>query len=245
MILLLDLGNSRIKWALAEQGELIVSGAAAKISELAAAWADMATPRRVSGCCVAGEQTRCEIETEVASRWGLVVDWLQPVAVQMGVRNHYANPASLGADRWAALLGARSCFPGTALVVVSAGTALVVDVLTAEGDYPGGMILPGYQLMKTALASGTAQLPLASGTFVPFPVNTADAIETGCLSAMLGAILAMANRLAGAGQMGVRIILSGGNANALAILLGSQAQVVDNLALLGLAALTIEEVTAR
>lgn len=245
MILLLDLGNSRIKWALAERGELMVRGAAAKVGELAAAWVDIAKPQKVSGCCVASKQIRSEIEVEVANRWGLAIDWMQPLAAQMGVRNHYANPASLGADRWAALLGARSRFPGTALVVVSAGTALVVDALTAEGDYPGGMILPGYQLMKAALAGGTAQLPLACGGFVLFPVNTADAIETGCLSAMLGAIHAMANRLVDSGQVGVRIVLSGGNADALAKLLGSQAQVVDNLALLGLAALTMEEETAR
>lgn len=244
MILLLDLGNSRIKWSLAEQGQLMVSGAAADVGELALSWVGQVRPERALGCCVANEQIRRAVEAEVAHRWSLVIDWLQPVATQMGVRNHYATPASLGADRWAALLGARACFPAVPLVVVSAGTALVVDALTLDGDYLGGMILPGYQMMKSALAEGTAQLPLSSGNFVLFPENTADAIETGVLSAMIGAIQTMLNRLAGAGQIGIRIVLSGGNAQMLAILLGSQALVVDNLALLGLAALTMNEDTA-
>lgn len=234
MILLLDLGNSRIKWALAESGAFLRQGVAENVAELA--WDDLPTPRRVLGCCVASDAMREAIALAVLARFGLAVEWLHPQAEQGGVNNHY-DVARLGADRWAAVLGARARFPGQALVVVSAGTALVVDALTAHGDFLGGMILPGYRLMKSSLAQGTARLPLASGEFRPFPRTTDDAIETGCLSAQAGAIEAMAARLAAAGQRDVRVLLSGGDAARLAPCLSQPCAIVDNLALYGLAAL--------
>lgn len=237
MILLLDLGNSRIKWALAENGTFLAHGAVARAEDLAAAWSSLATPSRALGCAVSNEQTRSAVAAQVALRWQIGVQWLQPAAQQDGIRNGYADPARLGADRWAALLGARARFPETALVVVSAGTALVVDALTADGRFPGGMILPGYRLMKQALTQGTARLPMARGSFTPFPTSTDDAIETGCLSALSGAIAAMVERLAATGQAPVRIILSGGDAALLQPLLSGPVSVVDNLALHGLAAL--------
>ncbi len=237
MILLLDLGNSRIKWALAENGVFLAHGAVEHAADLAAAWTDHSTPHRALGCAVSCTEIQASVAAQVAARWQISVDWLQPAARQGGLSNGYDEPARLGADRWAALLGARARFPDTALVVVSAGTALVVDALTAEGHFPGGMILPGYWLMKQALASGTARLPLADGTFTPFPTTTNDAIETGCLSALSGAIASMAARLASIDQQDIRIVLSGGDAWRLQPLLSGRVSVVDNLALHGLAAL--------
>lgn len=239
MILLLDLGNSRIKWALAENGSFLAHGAVSHVDDLAAAWANLAAPSRALGCAVSNAQTQSAVAAQVTLRWQIGVQWLQPAAQQGGIRNGYDDPARLGADRWAALFGARTRFPQTALVVVSAGTALVVDALTADGQFLGGMILPGYQLMKQSLSQGTARLPLARGRFAPFPTSTDDAIETGCLSALAGAIAAMVERLTNSGQQSPQIVLSGGDAARLQPLLAGPVSVVDNLALYGLAALAL------
>ena len=234
MILLLDLGNTRIKWALTEHGCLLEQGAVENVAKLDHAWASIAPPTRILGCAVTAPETQHEVNAHAALRWQIGVEWLVPCAKQAGVRNSYREPASLGADRWAALLGARAHFPDTALLVVSAGTALVVDALNAEGVFLGGMILPGYRMMKTALYQGTARLPLACGQFANFPNQTDDAIETGCLSALVGAINAMSARLA---PHPVQLVLSGGDAERLLPLLDSQAIIIENLALRGLAAL--------
>lgn len=236
MILLLDLGNSRIKWALAESGSFLAQGTAENPQDLAQAWSSLPAPRRALGCAVTSPEHQAMVAAQVATCWQVGVQWLQPAESQAGVRNSYQNPARLGADRWAALLGAHVRFPSEPLVVVSAGTALVVDALSAEGVFLGGMILPGYRLMKSALASNTARLPLAEGQFAPFPSETVDAIETGCLSALGGAVQAMVERLQALSTLPVRIILSGGDAPRLLPLFQDTACVVENLALHGLAA---------
>ncbi len=115
------------------------------------------------------------------------------------MRNLYENPERLGADRWAALIGARALHPH-ACVVVTAGTATTVDLLSAAGDFLGGLILPGVELMQQALARGTAQLPLADGRFALQPRRTVDAIRSGCLQAQAGAVERMFRQIADAAR---------------------------------------------
>lgn len=235
MMMLLDLGNTRIKWALAERGAFLAQGSAEQPHELAQAWSALPAPDCARGCAVTTPDHQAMVAAQLAACWSIGVQWLHPARMQAGVRNSYRNPARLGADRWAALLGAHARFPDEPLVVVSAGTALVVDALDKDGVFLGGMILPGYRLMKSALADNTARLPLAEGRLAPFPTETVDAIETGCLSAMTGAIQAMVDRLQALSTLPARIILSGGDAPRL-LPLFQTACMIDNLALHGLAA---------
>lgn len=239
MNLLLDLGNSRIKWALAQDGNLTNQGAGT-LAELARVWQGLPLPCRILGCSVVSGEQQAAMEARVRQLWNLSVRWIVPEREALGVRNHY-DVSRLGADRWAAVLGAHRLFPGEDLLVVSAGTAQVVDVLTAAGDFLGGTIQPGYQLMKDALADRTARLPRACGAFANFPVATDDAIETGCLNALTGAIEAMRGHLRSSGATAVRIVLTGGDAGRLAHRLEGKVSVVDNLPLQGLAALAAAE----
>lgn len=234
MILLLDLGNSRIKWALAESGVFLMQGVTDSLFSLD--WSNLSKPRRVLGCSVVNANQRQSIELAVLTRWGLAVEWLMPSPECSGVRSHY-DSTRLGPDRWAAVLGAHARFPGQSLVVASAGTALVVDALTAQGEFLGGMILPGYRMMKTALAGGTAHLAFMDGDVHPFPQTTRDAIETGCITAMLGAVTAMVAKLDARDGGKAKILLSGGDASRLAAYLPDSCLIVDNLALYGLATL--------
>ena len=168
-VLCIDSGNSRLKWALRDGGRWLAQGT--RLDTVGS------RPTRVLACNVAGDAPRQSIESFAASH-GLPVEWLQSVAAQGGVTNGYEHPEQLGADRWAALIGARALHPGDCVVVMS-GTATTIDVLAADGRFRGGLIMPGLRLMREALAGGTANLPVAAGSFAEQPRNTFDAIASG------------------------------------------------------------------
>lgn len=233
MILCLDAGNTRLKWGLREGAAWRAQGALdpAASGELAAFLP--VRPRRILACNVAGPGVAARIEA-LAAAWAVPLDWFRSSAACCGVTNGYASPAQLGADRWAALVGARGLHAGAALVVM-AGTATTIDVLDVQGTFRGGLILPGLDLMRAALARNTADLPEARGCYRELPTNTDDAIASGALHATLGAIerlAAIARRLAGAD---FAVILSGGAADSLAPHLDPPPRRVDNLVLEGLA----------
>lgn len=225
MILCLDCGNSRLKWGVRHARSWLARGTDAP-GELA----DYAI-ERVLACNVAGPAGRAKIEAAAAAR-EVDVEWVTSGRQWGDVTNDYEQPEQLGADRWVALLGARGCHRGNCLVVMS-GTATTVDVLTADGRFCGGAILPGLELMRTALATGTAGLPATAGRIVDRPRNTADAIASGCVQATVGAIERMYRQIEGAPDS--LCILSGGAAAVLAPLLSMPICRIDNLVLEGLA----------
>ena len=102
--------------------------------------------------------------------------------------NRYRNPAQLGSDRWAALIGARHLLGTRPAMVVVCGTATTIDFLTEEGVFKGGVIMPGVGLMLRSLHEGTAALPDQGGEFFSYPTQTVDAIASGCQHAQAGAI---------------------------------------------------------
>lgn len=231
MILLLDIGNTRIKWGCREAGEWRGQGAlpagqaerlAAVIAEFGPAWAGV--------CCVAGEPDRGHVETLLAD---LPSHWLRPQAEAHGIVNRYDRPESLGADRYAGLIACqrRGLAP---CVVASAGTALTVDALAGEGEFLGGMILPGAALMRRALAEGTAAVPASAGDWQDFPRSTGDAVATGILTALVGTIEAMRARLTDEIAHEVPVVLAGGDAEGLAGHLSGPVMIENNLVLEGL-----------
>lgn len=228
-ILCLDAGNSRLKCGLFDgkrwrmQGALDYDAFDDLVAELSAA------PARIVACNVAGDAVRQRIEA-LAARLGCPLDWLTSSASACGVRNAYDNPAQLGADRWAALIGARSLHAGPA-VVVMAGTATTMDLLDGTGRFLGGLILPGLALMRAALAHNTAGLPHAAGRYQSIPTNTDDAIVSGAIHATLGAIERMRATL---GEDAL-CLLSGGAAGELVPHLELPQRQIDNLVLEGLA----------
>jgi type III pantothenate kinase len=229
MILCLDAGNTRLKWGLWDGIGWHGQGALdhAVIDELPRLLP--LQPLRIVACNVAGASVAAQIET-LAIALAVPLDWFCSSASAGGVVNGYDNPAQLGADRWAALIGARALHQGAALVVM-AGTATTIDVLDADGVFRGGLILPGLDLMQQSLARNTAGLPEACGSYRATPTNTDDAIVSGALQATLGAIERMACHPAGAD---FSVILSGGAAAALAPHLNLPWRQIDNLVLTGL-----------
>lgn len=242
MLLLIDAGNTRVKWALAEDGSdagaWMASGAVAhaELSQLAAVWSDRLSthaPTRALLSNVAGVNIAAQLETTLTDA-GVskeATHWFRSQPACGGVRNGYRDPSQLGCDRFASLIGARHRFPSQALLVVTAGTATTVDALDASGHFIGGMILPGLGTMARSLALNTAQLPNVDDATLErlFADNTQDAIISGCLHAQVGAILQALQPLPGA-----RCVLSGGAAPYIAPHLPIAVERIDNLVLHGL-----------
>ena len=242
-LLVIDVGNSRVKWGLHGPRGWLAFGVTpnAEIGTLALRdWHNLPRPVRVVGVNVAGEAARMRLEAQLA-RWRVVPEWLLATEQACGVVNRYAQPAQLGADRWASLCAARrramatDLFP-PACVVVNAGTAVTIDALDGDGVFRGGLILPGMRLMLRALADNTSALKVPPGEYREFPENTADAVYSGAVAAVCGAIELMRRRI-DTNPAQVRCYLSGGAATEIAPHLNPPVEVVDNLVLEGVLAL--------
>jgi len=241
--LIIDVGNSRLKWGLRGPHGWLALGVTPnnEIGTLALReWQNLPRPMRVVGVNVAGEAARVRVEAQLA-RWRVAPEWLHARDSACGVTNRYARPAQLGADRWASLVAARQrstqtdLFP-PACVVVNAGTAVTVDALDFDGVFRGGYILPGLGLMLRALAEHTSALKSPAGAFGTFPDNTADALYSGAMQAVCRAIEQM-RRQVDTNPAQVRVYLAGGNAPEIAPHLNPPVEVVDNLVLEGVLAL--------
>ena len=231
MIACFDSGNSRIKWGLHDGWQWLARGAVAhaEVGQLARLAADWPMPDRVVLANVAGVAAAQRIRAALPA-WSPLFEEIQATAQAGGVINHYRFPEKLGVDRWCALIGARGLV-ASAAVVVMAGTATTIDTLDAAGNFLGGLILPGNELMRRSLASDTAGLPFAEGRHADYPRCTDDAIVTGAIEAQVGAIERAWRRLRDPAAI---CLLSGGNGPLLRPFLEIPCREVPNLPLEGL-----------
>lgn len=248
MLLLIDAGNTRIKWGIPKNiasfkntinWQYIGCVARINISDLASAWY-LLPVTRVIIANVAGSILKKTLQKLLRSTFGtkIVITWFVSQSKLAGLCNKYKNPAQLGCDRFASAIGAHALFPKQALIVATCGTVTTVDDITADGHFMGGIILPGLKIMTTSLASNTAQLPKIQtiNTIVAsFPNNnTTDAIISGCIAAQIGAIehaIAIHRKKY---NNNVLCILTGGAAEMLSTYLMIPNKKVDNLVLIGL-----------
>jgi type III pantothenate kinase len=241
MILAIDAGNSRVKWGWYEAkpgGEILWSSIAnVSLIEFAASSDHINpfsvthdNPSRIVISNVAGEGAQ-QLLVNWTSIFEAAPEWVHGERELCGVRNLYERPGQLGPDRWAGLIAARALEPGRACLVVNAGTCTTVDMLSAAGEFTGGLILPGIDLMRFVLHEHTGRLPLQEGRFVAAPRNTIDAIETGCRHAQAGAVERMVRVMGG----DCACLISGGGGPALIERLDLPCRYVENLVLEGLA----------
>lgn len=198
MIVLLDVGNSRIKlgWYHPSLGRetavhAIALSPRSQLPELLTTWFTRLPiqPREAYGVNVAGAEVADLLEQAFQSV-GCKLSWNTPCAFQLGIQNGYEDPERLGADRWAALLGLAGHFPDAhpPLVLATFGTATTIDTLSPDNRFEGGLILPGPALMRQSLEQGTANLPFAQGASADYPTHTMQAISTGVVAAQMGAV---------------------------------------------------------
>ena len=238
--LLLDGGNSQLKWAWVENGTFSEVGRAPyrDLTQLGEEWLQFADEDvKIVGCAVCGSVKKAIVEEQLTRP----VEWLSSMPQALGIRNHYRRPEEHGSDRWFNALGSRR-FTQNACVVVSCGTAVTTDALTEDNHYLGGTIMPGFHLMKEAMALKTANLNRPIGKVYPFPTTTPNAIASGMMDAVCGALMMMHGRLkdkTGEGKP-VDIIITGGGAARVVQALpesfvhDNQVKIVDNLVIHGL-----------
>lgn len=233
MILLVDAGNTRIKWGVRQDDVWLGRGVCAtrEAASLGEVWAGFEVSRALL-CCVADGPTRTTL-AEVMPAGVAAPVWVTAVAEAHGVVSLYQPPQSLGADRFVALVAARRMFSEPCLVV-SVGTALTVDALSAEGVFLGGCIAPGPDLMAAALHRGTAGVREFTGVAADFPDTTGTAVATGIALAQAGVVAAMRQRMQGHGSGPVTVLLTGGARAPLRDLLEAPLLEMDDLVLEGL-----------
>lgn len=235
--LLLDVGNSRIKWCLHVRDRctpMQLLPADADYDD----WLQLIDPAPTVAwlSCVAAR--RSQALREHLQRRGLKTASAVSSAALAGLRNGYRDPAQLGVDRFCALLGALQLHPGRDCLIIDAGTALTIDLLRADGRHLGGCILPGLSLMRSALGAGTDQLGKSiAADALPAELDTtavadhtALAIELGIRHAAIGAIERLRR-----GRPDWPLLLTGGDAPLLSLALAKPWELRDSLVLDGLA----------
>jgi type III pantothenate kinase len=248
--LALDVGNTRLKWAryaaprpdasLLDHGAVFLE----TIDTLAETdWKRIAAPTSMLGCIVAGDAVRRRVEEQLEI-WDVEPRWAMPDAAAGGVLNGYDHPSRLGADRWAALIGARQRQLAQGerrpTLVVMVGTAVTVDALDANGKFLGGLILPGFGLMLRALEMGTAGLRVPTGELREFPTNTSDALMSGGTYAIAGAVDRMVRQVQRHCGAVPSLLMTGGATPKLAPITDLPFEVVDTLIFDGLLVLAAE-----
>ncbi|MFN9470787.1 type III pantothenate kinase [Acidovorax sp.] len=242
--LAIDVGNTRLKWALYDAhrpgATLLAHGAEFldHIEKLAeGSWADLPIPQRMLGCVVAGDAAKRRVQEQM-ELWDVPPQWVVSSGEEAGLVNGYDHPSRLGSDRWVAMIGARHHVlahgPARPLVVVMVGTAVTVECIDAHGRFMGGLILPGHGIMLRALETGTAGLHVPTGDVRMFPTNTSDALTSGGTYAIAGAVERMVQHVIQHCGEEPACIMTGGAGWKMAPSMTRPFELVDNLIFDGL-----------
>ncbi len=242
-MMLVDVGNTRVKWTRAEGTRVGAMQAAVhadwSVDDWERALFDGPPVDRVVLASVAGVATRRLLEAAALRRGHARLEFVGTTAEACGVRNAYRDPALLGVDRWVAVIGAHHLRPGRWCCVADIGTAATVDVVTAAGEHRGGFIVPGPGLMAHSLLGGTSDLAAHAAASRPaagalLADNTREAIERGCLvalAALVDRVHAEAGRDADATPS---LLLTGGGAREVGEYVLTPVEIVPDLVLHGL-----------
>lgn len=192
MILTVDIGNSRIKWAFWQDDEIVARAAAAYTSDRYSDAFDRllldinkafeVQPKKVFAICVAGDAVQKAFSAWVKNHWCLGVEYITTKKRYENIVNAYEDPNQHGVDRWVGIIAACQNYPGLPICVVGAGTAITFDLIKEDGRHLGGYILPSFMVMHDALLKGTAGIMSVSNVGYKkqsVPDNTNDAVNMG------------------------------------------------------------------
>lgn len=249
-LLALDVGNTRLKWALYEEpgvgARMLAHGVQflENIEKLGEGdWAQLRAPAHVLGCIVAGDAVKRRVEEQL-ELWDVAPQWVVSSSEEAGLKNGYDHPARLGSDRWVAMIGARQRLVARAqrkpCVLVMVGTAVTVEAIDGDGRFLGGIILPGHGIMLRALESGTAGLHVPTGEVRSFPTNTSDALTSGGTFAIAGAVQRMVDNLRRHTGQDPICIMTGGAAWKMAPSMTVPFELVESLIFDGLLAIAAQ-----
>ncbi len=238
-ILLIDLGNSSLKWTIVCNGEL---DAVSRLShqqerlnqQLERIWGNIRQPHAVWVAAVANQSMQDNLRLWIETNWSVPVHFMQTERTACGVVCAYQKPEDLGVDRWAAILAAYRYHP-EGVCVIDCGTAITLDVVHGDGQHLGGFILPGFELMRQSLFSKTAiavvgdeRSPQGWGT------STVSCIALGGRKAVAALVESSVERLQAAGVCDPAVILTGSSVKEIAPLIEVAYEIREQLVLEGL-----------
>ena len=159
MDLLIDIGNSHIKWAMLDTKGVLSNFATAQVNDgladiLNKVWGNLPQPVSCWICSVANRHIRHLVVSFIEQRWQLAAHIVASETHAQGVTNAYTDPRRLGCDRWVAMIAAYQQTQ-SAVMVVSSGTAMTIDAVDEQGQHLGGLILPGKYMAEQALIANT------------------------------------------------------------------------------------------
>jgi type III pantothenate kinase len=245
MILLVDAGNTRIKWAQFNGGLTHSGSVAYKNTDLThlldTEWGAFMPPTAVYIANVGPEEIEHRLSGWIRQHWQCPIEFIRSSASAAGVTNGYTNPTQLGVDRWLAMIAAHHLIPGD-VCVFDCGTAITMDFITVAGRYEGGLIFPGLTLLQASLIANTAGCSMAQqGEFINYnqivAKNTQDGIQLGSLQAAVSIIEQQAARLLDRFKLKPTFVITGGDAEILLAHLSQQYQYFPQLVLQGLSLL--------
>ena len=245
MNLLVDMGNSRMKAAVYSEfslGDVVTTsyGDMPAFDCFIGYMEQQVELDSVVLVSVLGTQFEQDVKT-YCNHKNIRLTWVSSTKSAQGIISYYDKPTALGSDRFVALVGASKQFPEQYCIVVDCGTAVTVDGLTIEGEFQGGVILPGLQLWGQSLIGRASQLGennLASPEL--FAKNTADAIGAGSVYGLVSAIDGICFRMKqrfiedGADESSIKLVLCGGDAALVASHSQLEFELLPHLVLMGL-----------
>ncbi len=224
--LLIDVGNTRLKWGIASDGAIGRTGHITQTALNETSWQALTTklPRRVDAVAVSNVASNA-FATRLAAVLGIHcscdVQFARSERAGWGLTNGYSQPRLLGVDRWVAMIGAWRLIDGACLVV-DAGTAITIDAIDSTGQHLGGQILPGSDLMLASLSDNTSNIPKVSNThrktddaMAIFGKSTSAAVREGVTASAVGAVERAAKVLQDAGHDPKVVLTGGGSARIL------------------------------
>jgi type III pantothenate kinase len=249
MILVIDVGNTRLKWAwltstgLSDQ-QAVVHRDAAPGMWTAALFESGQKPSRVLVSNVAGPAMAKTLGRLAKKMFRIDIEFITAARESHGLINGYLDPSLLGADRWLALIGAWTR-ARSALCVVDAGTAVKVDSVDATGQHLGGLIAPGIHMMREVLMSKTSDIAKAASSSTPslagvLANNTIAAISRGAVFALAGMADRAAEVVAQSTGATPKLFITGGDASMIAGTMRSHGEIVPDLVLQGLAVIAAQ-----
>jgi type III pantothenate kinase len=247
MLLLIDIGNTRIKWAALSNGAIepqqAVAHAQWTLTDCEHAFAALPRPERVFVSNVGGARVGDIVSEAARTLWSLEPRFIHSTVTAGGITNAYPEPANLGVDRWLAMIGAHSLYREP-LCIVGVGTAATIDGIDANGQHLGGLIIPGPDLMVDSLLRNTSEIArraqrgsIDTGLFAN---NTLGAIHQGSAHAVAALVDRAVESMQARLNVGPKLILMGGASAQVAALVRAQHLVLPDLVLRGLAVLARE-----
>ncbi len=215
--LLLDIGNTNLKWAWLRDGELgtvtTVCHIGSDIAALAAAeWSDGDAPSQIYASCVADQTLEDKLADWSKQNWGVEPLFVRATAQACGVINSYSEPERLGVDRWLSMIALHTNSPGP-VCIVDCGTAVTVDVIGLEGQHLGGLILPGFGMMLQSLTENTSlTFESAVKSDGLLATDTETAVAAGGVIAVAALVEQIQREVAAEYSVVVDLVLTGGDA---------------------------------